>query len=226
MKEIFKQFDDYIQLHRYSKHPFVKLLAEPSVTKTHLKNWAIQKYHQTFLQNVTFSAIHTNSMCYEDIRQFQIQQLIVEETPISDGSDSHYNLMKNFALAMGATELEIQLSKVAEPVKKFVHYMASVCKDNHPTLGMLANYVNESQTPESANKMYATLKQRFGLDEHALEWFSVHGEADIEHADSAKTLILKHAGDCPNFVEKAWDIVKQGTEQWTNLQNYYADILR
>lgn len=225
LEEKFKQLDSYIHENRYSRHPFVKLIESNSVTKESLKRWAIQKYHQTFLQNVVHGAIHSNAMLYEDIRQLQVEQLIAEETKIADGSDAHYELMRRFAIALGATEKEIKESTPAPEVLKFVNYLVSLCKENHPVLAMLAIYVNESQTPESVMKMYRALKTKFSFSDAELEWFLVHGDVDVEHANEGKKLIMLHAKDCQDFQTRSTSIVKDGVEQWTLLQNFYASLL-
>jgi pyrroloquinoline-quinone synthase len=47
--------------HRASSHPFVSTLAHARPDRARLGVWATEKYHQVFLQNVMFSAIHANA---------------------------------------------------------------------------------------------------------------------------------------------------------------------
>lgn len=220
----FEKFDAIIQANKYSKGSFVTEVVSGNVTREGLKRWAIQKYFQTYDQNRAFSAIHANAP-YEDVRQYEMDQLIAEETGIKDGSDTHYNLMKRFAFAMGATEEEIAATAVGGPVQEFLDYLLGVCKNEHFLYGILAIYVNESQTSESAIKLHTAIAERFGVSDHDLEWFLVHSEADVEHSNVARELIKKYAAEAPGFAERSLEFVANGSKMWTQLQNYYHSVL-
>jgi pyrroloquinoline-quinone synthase len=222
---LFNEFDNYIQKHKYSNHSFVTTLENFNVNKENLKNWSIQKYHQVYQQNCNFSAIHSVAGLYEDIRQYQMKQLIAEETAIADGTDSHYGLMKRFALSIGATESEINTAKPGQPINDFFHFQYNHCK-NSPIYGMLSIYLVESQTSESVNKMYKAIKKQFGTSDYDLEWFTVHSTVEDSHADEAKELIVKYAKDDSHFAEKGWQVIKDGIQAWNKLQDYYATILQ
>lgn len=225
MDRYFAEFDRIIQANKYSKHSFVKEIEAGRVSREQMKRWAIQKYHQVYLQNSCYSGIHANTL-YEDVRRFEISQLLAEETGIQDGSDTHYNLMKRFAIAMGASEEEVTGAKVHPQVWDFVNYLNGICRNNHFVYGLLAIYVNESQTSESAIKMQDALAQQFGLDDHALEWFHVHGRADIEHSEEGKALVMKYAHEAPNFEWRSYQVVETGSRMWTRLHDYYASIIQ
>ncbi|KHT57725.1 hypothetical protein RJ44_14965 [Alteromonas macleodii] len=224
LSRVFDEFDNYIDKNRYINHKSVQNVVKKQVTREQLKKWAIQKYHQTKIQNVVFSAIHSNSVNYGDIRLFQVEQLMGEETDICDGTDSHFNLMKRFALACGATEQEIDSTPVATPIKRFTDYLIKSSREKHPVLAMLAIYCNERQTPASAISLADSLKSAYGFDDAELEWFRLHGDLDIAHADHAKALIMKHAEDLEDFENKAWEVVHTAIAEWKNLQDYYATI--
>ncbi|WP_340613396.1 iron-containing redox enzyme family protein [Xenorhabdus thailandensis] len=223
-KIILEEIDKFIDENRYVKHESVQNIVNKVTSLSNLKKWAIQKYYQTYLQNVSFSSIHSNAKDYLDIRLFQIEQLIGEETNIHDGSDSHFNLMKRFAFACGADEQTIKSTPVAEPVKRFTNYLINCCKERHPILAMLAIYCNERQTPESASQMANALKLKYGFSDNELEWFYLHGELDIEHSNHARNLILKYADQVDCFEHNAWEVVKIAIKEWNMLQNYYSSI--
>lgn len=225
IEKIFENFDLHIQQNKYSNHEFIKILETLDVNKQHLKKWAIQKYHQVYRQNCLFSAIHSISIDYEDIRQYQMSQLIAEETGITDGSDSHYALMKRFALSIGANEDEIYSDKPGTPIIDFFNFQYAHCKAD-PIYGMLSIYLVESQTAESVEKMCRALRKQFSLSDYELEWFIIHGEVEDSHAAQAKQLIIKHALDVEEFSNRGWAIIKDGVFAWNNLQNYYANLLK
>ncbi|MGW2279227.1 TenA family transcriptional regulator [Streptomyces sp. NPDC001770] len=221
-EQILDRLDAVIDERAYVKHSFTQTLIAGEVSREHLRDWAVQKYHQTFHQNRGFSAIHAVAP-YEDVRLWEMEQLIAEETDIRDGSDSHYNLMKRFALAMGAPENIAELP-VAPEVRRFVDYLLGVCLGEHFVYGLLAFYVNERQTPAAVQKMYDYLTSEMDVSRRDAEWFLVHGEVDVYHAEGARALIAKYAHEAPDFDTRAEQVVRDGLEQWRLLQDFYYRV--
>jgi pyrroloquinoline-quinone synthase len=216
------RLDAFIDENAYVKHSFTQALVNGEVTREGLRNWAVQKYHQTFHQNRGFSAIHARAP-HEDVRQWEMEQLIAEETGIRDGSDSHYNLMKRFAIAVGAPENLHELPMAPE-VQAFVDYLLDLCLQEHFVYGLLAFYVNERQTPAAVQKMYDHLVGQMGVTKHDAEWFLVHGEVDTYHAEGARKLIIKYADETPDFDQRAEEVVRNGVAQWRKLQDFYYRV--
>ena len=92
--------NDIISRKRYSRHPFVVDFERNRPDKEMLGRWALQKYHQTYSQNRIFSTLHAKTD-FGDMRHFMMEQLIAEETSLTSGGDSHYNLIRRLAEACG-----------------------------------------------------------------------------------------------------------------------------
>jgi pyrroloquinoline-quinone synthase len=219
-----EHIDNYVFEHRHSKHSFVKSVISGRSTREVLRVWAIQKYHQVYDQNRVFSAIHSNCH-YEDVRQFMLDQLLAEETNLQAGSASHYDLMKRFAFAMGATTQEIQASKPADAVKRFVNFLMAMGRRPSFLDGMLPVYINETQAIESAGKLYTYLREEYSLSDSDLEWFLVHSEVDKEHTQRARELMLKYAMQDRDFERRAKHIAKRACIEWLLLHEYYDSLL-
>lgn len=222
---VMDELDEYIHQHRYSKHSFVRNLQSNDYTEAGLRAWAVQKYFQTREQNCVYAAVHFNARPYRDIRAYEVGQLVDEETSDGEGSEPHYALIKRLADAMGATDKDYDDANIGYGVVRFVDYLLDLAHAQHPVIGMMASYINENQTPESARKMYDALKRNHGLDDHTLEWFTVHAEADIEHAGRARELIIRHAVDVPDFATRARWTVERGIAEWRALQDYYHELV-
>lgn len=151
-----------------------------------------------------------------------VSQLISEETSIQDGSAAHYVLMERFAIALGASKSEIFATAPASEVMTFVNFLLDLSKRN-PLECMLAQYVNESQTPAAAQSLYEYLRRNFGFEDDALEWFIVHGEADIEHAARGRRLIEKYADQ--DLPERALELAEEACRQWLRLHEFYASLI-
>ena len=215
--KVMDELDAIIDDTAYVRGSFVGALVGGQIGKDGLRNWAVQKYHQVFQQNRAFAGIHYNSP-YEDVRQFQMEQLIAEETGICDGSEAHYALMARFARALGAEPVGTEM---APEVAAFIDYILGICGREHFVFGLLAFYVNERQTPAAVTKMETHLRDVMGFSEHELEWFTLHGELDDEHSGKGRELILKYTHEAPDFEEQAQQIVREGCKQWHELQEFY-----
>jgi pyrroloquinoline-quinone synthase len=220
--ETLDRLDAIIDESAYVKHSFVSSLVSGEISREKLRAWAIQKFHQTYQQNRGFSAVHANSP-YEDVRQYEMGQLIAEETGLADGTDSHYNLMRRFAMALGADD-DLDGVGPSREVEDFVDYLVDVCKSRHFVYGLLAFYINERQTPAAVERMRTYLLSDMGLSESDVEWFTVHGDVDGEHAARARRLIEKYAGEVPDFDSEAEKVVRNGCDQWLRLQDHYYSI--
>jgi pyrroloquinoline quinone (PQQ) biosynthesis protein C len=99
-----------------------------------------------------------------------------------------------------------------------------VCLDESFVLGLLAFYVNERQTPAAAQRMYDYLVTTMGISEHDAEWFQVHGEVDVQHAEGARRLIARYAHEVDDFEPRAAEIVRTGISEWQSLQNFYFRV--
>jgi pyrroloquinoline-quinone synthase len=222
IENIIERFDKEVEQRKYTQHSWTKIVLDGKATVEGLKNWAIQKYHQTFLQIPIFSIVHTRSDIME-IRQFMVEQLIDEETTISSGSDAHYELMRRFAIAMGANEDDFKTVPVGEPVSKYVHEARDICSTEHPTVAMVAMYAGERQAADVARLVLEQLRKQFKLSDHDLEWFIVHS-GDDAHADAEGDLIKKFGAEVPDLEKKGLEVIDRFMIQWGKLQDYYYDI--
>jgi pyrroloquinoline-quinone synthase len=215
--------DEIIDKESYARHSFVTALLAGTVTRERMRDWAVQKYHQTYGQNRGFSAVHANAP-YADVRRYEMDQLIAEETTLSDGSDAHYNLMRRFAESLGAGQEQFDAAPAA-PVAEFLDYLLRTCRENHFVWGLLAFYVNERQTPAAVEKMRVFLTSSWHVSDADAEWFTVHAQVDGDHALGARRLIEKYAHEVPEFDEEAPGFVWRGCAQWRKLQDFYYSVV-
>ncbi len=223
IETILTELDAIIDDASYHRHSFVNAVVSGRVPGDNLAAWGVQKYHQTCQQNRAFSAIH--SRCpHLDVRQYEMSQLIGEETAIADGTEAHYNLMKRFAVAMGCPE-DLGGVGPAPAVQSFIDYIVGTCQREHFVLGMLAFYVNERQTPAAVQRLRDYLVGERGLSERDVEWFDVHGDLDTEHANLARALIARYAHEVSDFDVRSRQLVARGCEEWTKLQDFYYEVV-
>jgi pyrroloquinoline-quinone synthase len=210
---------------RSARHPFVAELDRIRPSRSDLGRWAVQKYHQVFLQNVIFSSIHANAAEFEDVRQAMMDQLVAEETAIASGSAPHYTLMRRFATACGASPAEFAPGRAAPQVRSYVQTLTDLCRNQHFVLAMLVIYCIESQSGESAGKLLAWLRANHDFTDSELEWFSVHAADEDKHAIAGLVPVERHAGLVPDFPAAATACATAITEAWLRLHDFYLSLL-
>lgn len=210
---------------RSGRHPFIARLRDAGTDTTVLRRWAVHKYHQVFLQNVVFSAIHSSAPAHEDVRQYAMDQLIAEETDRESGSASHYDLMRRFAEACGAGDHEFDPAAADPRIWEWVDALLGICRSRHFTLSLLALHSIERQSGEAAGKLLDVLRAETDLSAHDLEWFHVHAEEEDDHAAMARSLILRHAVSYPGFADEALDVTREICAAWTRLHDFYLDVV-
>ena len=162
-------------------HPFYKKWNEGKLTQEELKEYAKQYYH--FVKHFPrfVSCVHSNC---DDVKTRQILlENLADEEGYKTGISDHPRLWMNFAESLGLTEAEVLDAKPIREVEDLVDGMYELTRSPEFSLGLAALYAYESQVPEISKTKIAGLKNFYGIDsEKALEFFSVHQEADIYHS--------------------------------------------
>ncbi len=222
VSESLRRFDEEIQKRKYTRHSWTKFVLDGKASREGLKNWAIQKYHQTYLQIPIFSILHARADNVE-IRRFMVDQLVDEETSLRSGSDAHYTLMGRFAKAMGASDSEIANTPPGDAVQRYVDEIKDICTREHPVVVLAAMYAGESQTAEVITMVLEQLRRQFRLRDEDLEWFAVHA-GDDAHADAERDLIEKFGTNVPDLEESGIRVIDRFMSQWQKLQDYYFNV--
>lgn len=211
--------------HRAARHPFVATLDATRPDRARLGDWAAEKYHQVFLQNAMFSAIHANAWDREPLRQFMVEQILAEETSIIAGSDSHYGLMRRFAAACGVGRERLQDGRPSTPVLRWVRAAVGLCRDSHPAVALVALHAIEGNAGEAVARVLTWLRDNHTFTERELEWFSVHAEAEDDHAASGLALVKQYAHEVPDFAGAAPRAVETLCAAWTALHDHYLGLV-
>jgi len=179
-KELNKKLDEYHLLN----HPFYKSWNDGKLTREIIKDYAEQYYQHVKAFPRYISATH--SLC-EDIekRKILLENLQDEE---KDGAD-HPKLWKNFALAIGAEENEIDSVKkekfTTEMIDNFFKYGRASYAE-----GLASLYTYERQIPEIAETKIRGLISHYEVSsKEGLEFFEVHKAADVYHREACEKLL-------------------------------------
>ena len=179
-KELADKLDEYHLL----KHPFYQAWNEGKLNREIIKDYAEQYYQHVKAFPRYISATH--SLC-EDIskRKVLLENLQEEE----DRDNDHPKLWKQFAMALGADDKEIE----TKDQDSFTNVMIDNCfrqARSSYAEGLGSFYTYERQVPEVADVKITGLKQHYGVDtKEGLQFFVVHKDADVIHRAECEKLL-------------------------------------
>ena len=179
-KELNKKLDKYHLLN----HPFYKSWNDGKLTREIIRDYAEQYYQHVKAFPRYISATH--SLC-EDLnkRKILLENLQDEE---KDGAD-HPTLWKNFAIAMGAKEEEIEAVKEEKFTTELIENFFKNGRSSYAE-GLASLYTYERQIPEVAETKIRGLKNHYGVNsKKGLEFFEVHKAADVYHREACEKLL-------------------------------------
>ena len=179
-KRLNKKLDKYHLLN----HPFYKSWNDGKLTREIIKDYAEQYYQHVKAFPRYISATH--SIC-EDIekRKILLENLQDEENPNAD----HPKLWKNFALAMGADEKNIEDVKREWFTNDMIENFFYQARKSYAE-GLASLYTYERQIPEIAETKIRGLKKFYGVTSKVgLEFFEAHKAADVIHRKECEKLL-------------------------------------
>lgn len=180
-----KNIDLQIQSKHLLKHPFYQAWSEGELSIDCLKDYAKEYYQHVKAFPTYLSAVHSRT---DDvtIRRTLLQNLIEEEA----GSPNHPELWKNFALALGTSEEELLQHTPSAAIQDLISTLRHICSKQTTVEGLSALYAYESQIPEICISKIEGLKKYYGLhDLRDFEYFTIHIDADKEHAFQERELL-------------------------------------
>ena len=179
-----KQLNEKLDKYHLLNHPFYKSWNDGKLTREIIKDYAEQYYQHVKAFPRYISATH--SIC-EDIekRKILLENLQDEENPNAD----HPKLWKNFALAMGADEKNIEDVKREWFTNDMIENFFYQARKSYAE-GLASLYTYERQIPEIAETKIRGLKKFYGVtSKEGLEFFEAHKAADVIHRKECEKLL-------------------------------------
>ena len=179
-----KQLKEKLDKYHLLNHPFYKAWNDGKLTREIIKDYAEQYYQHVKAFPRYISATH--SLCEDlDKRKILLENLQDEE---KEGAD-HPKLWKNFAIAMGADEKEIDSVKKDKFTTEMIDNFFEKGRASYAE-GLASLYTYERQIPEIAETKIRGLKNHYGVSsKKGLEFFEVHKAADVYHREACEKLL-------------------------------------
>ena len=191
MNKYLDNIDDDIAAKHLLKHPFYLAWTRGELSKEALTDYAGQYYHHVAAFPTYLSAVHAK--CDDPATRKELLNNLIDEEA---GSPNHPELWLKFARGLGVVESDVRQSEKWLETKGLIDAFRSVCRDGSTAEGLAALYAYESQIPAICESKIDGLKKHYGFtDPKHYEYFSVHIEADREHAAAEQKMLREHIGN-------------------------------
>jgi len=185
-------------------HPFYQAWSRGELTLDALRDYSKQYYHHVAAFPTYLSAVHAQT---DDLftRRHILDNLMDEEA----GDPNHPQLWLQFAEGLGVSPEETRRTPRWDSTHHLIRTFRSVCSDHGTAAGLAALYAYESQIPAVAQSKIDGLNRFYGMtDPRSTAYFTVHIEADREHAAIERQLLEAHANaDNASVVMESVDTV-------------------
>jgi len=204
-------------------HPFYQKWNEGKLTKEELKNYAKQYYR--FVEHFPMFVSSVHSYCTNPGVRTMILENLADEEGYKTNISDHPALWLNFCKELGLKNEEVTGNKsTVKEVQNMVDGFYELCRSSDYKLGLAALLAYEFQIPEVSRIKIEGLMKFYGIKSpEALEFFTVHEQADIYHSRDEMEAIVKN---CQSKEEqnRVLDVIKQSTSlYWQMLDGMYVN---
>ncbi|MBD3167193.1 CADD family putative folate metabolism protein [bacterium] len=191
MMSISQQIDNRVATRKVLNHPFYQAWNRGELSLDALRDYAIQYYKHVQAFPTYLSAVHAHTDEIE-VRRHLLQNLVDEEA----GRPNHPELWLQFVASLGIDTGQAETAETRPETEAMIEVFRDICRNGSTAAGVAALYAYESQIPEVSESKIDGLKRFYGFtDPEAYRYFTVHIEADKEHAAVERAVIDKLESD-------------------------------
>jgi pyrroloquinoline-quinone synthase len=181
--------DSLIEHHHLLKHPFYRAWTEGSLPKESLQVYAEQYYQhvRSFPENLKQLAARTSGKLAEIIEGNVSEEL--------NPAAPHWVLWRQFAHSLGVSDSALDSARPLPGIAALLDTYEEAASQGSAAQAVACFYAYEAQVPEIATQKVAGLKRYYGISEpRALEYFTVHEEADVRHRSAWRNWLASEKG--------------------------------
>ena len=191
MNQHLDSIDRQIAAKHLLTHPFYLAWTRGELSMAALADYARQYYHHVAAFPTYLSAVHAK--CDDQPTRRQLLDNLIDEEA---GSPNHPELWLQFAEAIGVSKDDVQSSEKQPETSNLINTFRSVCSGGTTAEGLAALYAYESQIPTVSESKIKGLIENYEMTEpRSYEYFTVHVEADREHAAAERSMLSQYVTD-------------------------------
>jgi pyrroloquinoline-quinone synthase len=139
------------------------------------------------------------------------------------GGRAHDAIWLEFARGMGAEPSEVTAGVPLPEVRELIESFENVARTGTPAEALGAFYAYESQVPRVAAEKARGLRDLYGADDAACEYFTLHGTADVYHSRVWREQLDRLIADEPDQAAPALDAAENAARAlWRALDGIEA----
>lgn len=200
-----RSIDQRVARQHLLDHPFYQAWSRGELSLDALRDYAAQYYHHVAAFPTYLSAVHTQTENAE-VRRHILSNLMDEEA----GSPNHPELWLQFAESLGLSREQVQKTAQWEATRNLIKTFRDCCSQRGTGVGLASLYAYESQIPAVSEKKVEGLRRFYGFtDPEGYKYFTVHIEADREHAavEAAQIAQLVNEAERPAALEAVGEVL-------------------
>jgi pyrroloquinoline-quinone synthase len=171
------------------KHPFYQAWTAGTLSLDSLREYAKHYFHFEAAFPTFLSAIHAR-MEPGEARKAVLDNLWDEE----HGEKNHLALWLQFCESLGLDGDEVRASEPNAETRDLIDGFRDACSGGPIESGLATLYAYESQAPAVATQKILGLQKNYGfVDDGSYEFFSVHKDVDVHHAQTERDLVAAAA---------------------------------
>jgi pyrroloquinoline-quinone synthase len=181
--------DELIAQHHLLKHPFYQAWTMGTLPRETLRLYAEQYYQhvRAFPKNLAWVGMRAEG----ELAALVEENLAEELSPVAP----HPQLWRQFAHAVGATDEQLDTAAPLPGFATLLDIFQEFSRNGTLPQVVAAFYAYESQVPEIAGEKIAGLQKFYGITEQpALDYFTVHQEADVRHRAAWREWLEQQSG--------------------------------
>ena len=172
--------------------PFWMALFEGSLPLAGVRHWAKQLFFMTDGFGRFTSAIHSNCPVFE-VRHTLAETIYEEHGRMLAGKD-HPELYRKFTRALGISDEELAATPPLPETDMLIDWLHDLCHHRHFVEALAGFGVGvEGQASKGIPIFVSVFRDKYGLGDDAIEFWTTHAEDDIEHGRRSMEIVLRYA---------------------------------
>jgi pyrroloquinoline-quinone synthase len=211
--------------HTKVNHPFCVKLVRGEWMRPQLQEWVKQDFHakvQTLRNDALIMATAAT------LQEMKKQATVVASEAGADnlGYPSHPDLWLQFAAGLGLTVEEVESTQLS-PLMQIVLDAERYKSGNQKIGGLPSNMRLGERINAIVYPIWAeALEEKYGVPHEALTFFVAHGEADEDHGEIGRQIVMSRAITL-EAQQQIWEHqAASQTKQWINYDAFYQAAMR